>query len=353
MMLVAALAAAPQGPPATGQLKPADLTFVELSYRLERSYCGGCFEYDIRIRGTGWADVTIRSGATSQVRLLLTHGQFRELVQAFHDARFFEIPRLGSMGIDVDTITVAYRDEVRTHEVVDLGRSSSLPALSQLETHIRDLVRVERYAAPSLALYQELAASRRWTPDGQALAAAAAVGDIASVRYLLDKGARVSEIPLFAAAGCTSGPGHPEILKLFLDRTRLHRDSDLAVRTFVCAAGNYRSTDVVALRLLLSRGVDPNGADPTSGETPLHRAVQNDAASAVRFLLAHRASVDAPGHRSRTPLMVAAEGCRGQIVPLLLTAGAKIGLRDDDGKTALDLLPTQCSSLREMLRAGR
>jgi hypothetical protein len=116
----------------------------------------------------------------------------------FEKARFFSTRRLDPRYSVVDALVkrLGYRDEIKTHEVVDTGRP--LPAISQLEKDFRKTTQMERYLTPSVALYRELVKSG-WNVNTlgedyeNALVSAIVAGDSASVAFLLQHGATVSQ----------------------------------------------------------------------------------------------------------------------------------------------------------------
>ncbi len=93
--------------------------------------------------------------------------------------------------------------------------------------------------------------------------------------------------------------------------------------------------DTAQVEHLLTAGADPDSADKT-GLTALNWAAYNGAAGAVRALLAHHARVDSQSNPNGwTPLMNAANNGHGDIVTLLLDAGARPDLRSAAGDTPI------------------
>jgi ankyrin repeat protein len=91
-------------------------------------------------------------------------------------------------------------------------------------------------------------------------------------------------------------------------------------------------------RLLLEHGADVNaqvsGSD-SSGRTPLHVAVESNRAEVVRVLLEHGANVDAEDSQGRTPLHAAVGFNRAEVVRVLLEHGANVDAEDSQGRTPL------------------
>lgn len=139
---------------------------------------------------------------------------------------------------------------------------------------------------------------------------AAAVGDVARVRELID--ADPTLVNAYAADGF-----HPLGLAAF-----------------------FRHADVV--RLLIARGADVAApARSRLAVTALHSAVATDAAPVdmdiVRALLDAGAPVNVPHLGGGTPLHTAAFTGNAEVARLLLERGGDASLRTDDGKTAADI----------------
>ena len=86
---------------------------------------------------------------------------------------------------------------------------------------------------------------------------------------------------------------------------------------------------VDASRLLLDNGADPNVTDP-QGVTPLLAAIMFDNRDMVRLLISRGANVNTPAHVTTktgsgtfTPLKVAKDAGRTELVQILTDAGAK------------------------------
>ena len=92
-----------------------------------------------------------------------------------------------------------------------------------------------------------------------------------------------------------------------------------------------------ALQALIASGGDINWKRPASGWTPLMIAAGNGHLPCVETLLAAGVQVDATDLTQWTALHYAAGGNRPNIVRRLLASGANKAMKDNDGKTALDL----------------
>ncbi len=153
-----------------------------------------------------------------------------------------------------------------------------------------------------------------------ALMAAAAAGQAAAARWLVEHGARV---PLTASDS----------------RSALHLAAE---------AGH-----VEVLTFLLSKGAAIDGRDGLL-HTPLHLAAAGNRSSAVLTLLQHRAALDARDVSGDTPLSLAAWKGGAETIPMLVSAGADPNGRGDDGVTALMKAARvgQVKAVEALLQAG-
>jgi hypothetical protein len=290
-----------------------------------------------------------RDGAVSRATLPLREEDFRNLVDAFTKAKFFEIPRIDphAPAVEVDKVTVTYRDQDRMHEVID--RDRKIPQLQALEELIRNTVGFKRFWKVSFDTYKTLVAAG-WSPAGSdesALAIAAGAGDEASVQFLLDHDARLTEATLVEASYGSPTPGLLDVVRLLLKRAAPLPATVLG-RMLIAASANAPVAE-----LLVDRGADVNSADFDTGETPLMRAACCGVRPVVGMLLARSAETNASDRNGRTALMGAAARCYGDVVSDLLTAGANPKTVDRKGKTAFDLaqgpVDKACADVRNLL----
>ena len=92
--------------------------------------------------------------------------------------------------------------------------------------------------------------------------------------------------------------------------------------------------DVARLLLEHGAGADVNTRDD-EGSTPLYLAAENGRLQVVRMLLEHGANVGAEDNQGKTPLHGAAKAGRVEVVRMLLEHGANVGAEDNQGKTPL------------------
>lgn len=216
-----------------------------------------------------------------------------------------------------------------------------------------------RNGHPDIAEMIAAAAQQRPLPQMQEhlaacpLHGAAAKGDVAEVRRLLDAGRPVNE-----RGGDPNGPAgidetalntaafnvRPEVVRLLLERgADVHAKgyhgrtalSDVADSTI---EKKPEADRVVIAGLLLEHGAKTNAAD-TAGCTPLWYAVRSGYPELVKLLLDHKVKPDAAGEKGETPLMMILEGpsrwevsssltACAEIATLLVNAGASVKERD-------------------------
>jgi len=141
--------------------------------------------------------------------------------------------------------------------------------------------------------------------------------------------------PKPAAFGTDSG-GNVLAMKRMLDRGLDPNARDAAGYTPLIFAA--RSGDVAMIRLLTSRGADPNEPDAAVNSwTPLLHAAHRAQPGATQALLEAGAKPDATDGNGTTPLMMAAGYGYTGIVRILLARGANPRLATQDGITAIDL----------------
>jgi ankyrin repeat protein len=316
-------------------------SYVVLSYYENPTGCLGCPKFQVDFREGGHVDFHGLAGCAvpGDWHYRIPETQFDDLLRAFREADFFNIPRLDidHVAFDVLVRKVTYKDERRIHETVDVVRQ--LPPLTQLEERLRTAADVDRFLKPSVSLYRELLASG-WNINTlgenheNALTAAVERSDLDSVSFLLQHGAKVSEEALVAS----TFSGKSELVELLLRVTRTDMHSALARRMLTNAAG--RSAAIT--RLLLKNGAGVNAADPVSGETPLTAAISGGSLESTALLLARGAAVNTTDTLGRTPLSLAAIQYNSGFITLLVQHGANVNGRDANGRTPLIQAAERC-----------
>jgi ankyrin repeat protein len=326
---------------------------VSLSYRYDGpDNCEGCPAFQVDLHSGGLVDFHGLRGCAvpglQQYRI--PEAKFLELVRAFHDAYFFDIPRLDTKYVwhDVDTSILTYRDARRVHETVD--RNRQLPRLTHLEKQFHEAADVDRFLTPSVDLYQQLFASG-WdintlgADHENALISAVDARSLDSVRFLLEHGATASKKALLASAYSDN----VEIVKLVLAARKTDMKSPEARRLVVSSA---RSAEIT--RFLVTKGADVNSRDPESGETPLIAAVGRSLDN-VRFLLSKGADPNATDNSGRSALWSAVVNeTNSGFISLLAELGANVNAQDSSGRTALMYASDMCRywHIKALLAAG-
>lgn len=335
--------------PACTHYSPA---FVSLSYRYDGpDNCEGCPAFQIDFRTGGLVDFRgLRGCAVPGLQQYhIPEAKFRELVRAFHDMYFFDMPRLETkyVSFDVDTTRLTYKDERRVHETVDGNRD--LPRLTQLEKQVREAADAERFLTPSVALYQRLLASG-WDVNTlgadheNALTSAVAAQNLDSIRFLLRHGATVSKKALLGSAYS----GNVDIFRILLHVRKTDLKSPEGRRLIVIAG---RSPDLI--RFLVTKGADVNSRDPETAEAPLHEAIGSF--DSVKYLLSRGADPNATDNSSRSAIWRAAVSeTNSGFITLLAEHGANVNAQDSSGRTALMDASDMCRywHIKALLAAG-
>jgi ankyrin repeat protein len=199
------------------------------------------------------------------------------------------------------------------------------------------------------------------------MVACAVHGNVATVRYLLDKGADPKAVSATGADALENASlkGDPEMTRLLLARGADARHADKANETALLQA--FESPGSETGRLLLAAGADVNAANTFAGtvkngpialvhQTPLLLAASAGDAAAIALLLKAGARVDEPDVRKMTPLMlaVATDNAELTAVRQLIAADADVNAKDIYGDSVLDwaLKFRQPAIVAELEKAG-
>jgi uncharacterized protein len=316
--------------------RPHKLDYVVLSYSEHSSFCMDCPSFRAELRATGDVNLFGLSGCAipGEYHFRVPEAAFTALLGEFEKTSFFSIPRLDPRygGEDALVKRLGYRDEIRIHEVVDAGRP--LPALTQLEKEFRNRTHLDQYLAPSVDLYRELVKSG-WNVNTlgedheNALVPAVLAGDSASVAFLLQQGATVSQRALgFAVYAKTLG-----VFQLLAAAKKIDYGSAEGGSLLLSAAG---AGNTQLMRELLRRGAPVDYRRPQGEETPLLLVAGNtEHIENARLLIERGANVNARDWMGETPLFRAATGTNTGMIELLAHHGADPNIRDKEGRTAL------------------
>lgn len=330
------------------------LNTVVLSYSVHAGACVDCASFVVDFSEGGNVHYKCTGGCAvpGEQNYIVPGQRFRDMVKAFQAAKFFSIPRTGRtrVSLDVPLMCLTYRDGQRIHEVVDIDRHDS--RITELENRMVAATDVQRYLKPSVTLYRGLADSG-WdvntlgSDQQNALFSAEVFSDVESVRFLLQRGSRVTDQTLeFAAAGGNVGVFH-DLLAAY---GKLK--GGLAAKLLVRAAEGESSTET--LRFLLDSGWGVNPRDSEEEVTPLFGAVRSGSLENVRLLLTKGADANARDRSGRTPLWYAATGLNTGPIALLLQYGANVNAQDYEGTTPLMQASNMCYTwdIRTLLDAG-
>ena len=130
------------------------------------------------------------------------------------------------------------------------------------------------------------------------------------------------------------------VVRALLDHGARVEDGDMTNETPLHFAREFSNSDMILL--LLKRGANINARD-YGGSTPLINAN----AGATEVLVDHGANIEAVNDSNQTALMLAARNGDVETVRILLEYGAKVGVKDQWGGTALYFATTCMQSTPE------
>ncbi|MBN2270416.1 MAG: ankyrin repeat domain-containing protein [Sedimentisphaerales bacterium] len=185
-----------------------------------------------------------------------------------------------------------------------VGRESTIPQAYPSTPFYEGNYRKKEYAIDNQIFYT----FTEFSEPPISIQEAAAVGDITSIRSLLEKGVEVDAV------------------ENTIYRTALHR----------AAKGGYMEV----VQLLLTEGANVEATDSWPGATPLYYGVEQGYREIVELLIAHGADIHGTIKypAGDTPLHCAARKGHKDIVDLLISKGADVNSKNDQGETPLDVV---------------
>ena len=173
--------------------------------------------------------------------------------------------------------------------------------------------------------------------------------NIATLRFLLDNGAKVNAVDEFGndALIKAAAAGDLEMVQALLAKGADPRRANRAGITALQFAPAF--SDSARLQMLLKAGADPNSSNNFAGKvkngpialihlTPLMLVAPNGEGAGVDALLEAGARVNDVDIRKMTPLMlaIATDHANPDTVRKLIKAGADLNAKDQNGESALD-----------------
>ena len=310
-----------------------------------------CEVYNVEISGDGsveyeGTDIVAVRGVH---RFRISESAVHDLATAFRRANFFDVPddnMRGEPGTvhaivnDAFTTTVTIAFDGRSKQVTDYAGSEFqvFENVRALEKLIDDTAGMSSWVqgdAATLGKLEREGWDFRVPADKHSMlfVSAAERGNAVLVRQLLDK--RVAARNAFGCAAL---------------RTAAERD-DLKTAALLVDA----QVPVSAPEL------DQEGRY-LPGCTPLNVAAQRGNPEMLKLVLRLHPDIDQRGFKGKTPLIEAAENAGGagnekrhdseRAVQLLLAAGARVNLHDEEGSSALSLCHSNAEVVRILLAAG-
>ncbi|MEW6351608.1 MAG: ankyrin repeat domain-containing protein [Thermodesulfobacteriota bacterium] len=189
-------------------------------------------------------------------------------------------------------------------------------------------------AVLALALLPGVATTDDARERRKAFIAAAARGDLAAIKRLLEEGADVNgpDDSQRRALPCAAAKGHLMVVRLLLEKGAVLSATDqdgLTPLMNACEEGRFETVE-----FLLDKGADVN-AQTRYGSTALRKAIEDQHPHIVRLLLDRGANVNRRLNDGSFILMSAAMTGSTEVVEELLQKGADVNARDGNGSSAL------------------
>ncbi len=212
-----------------------------------------------------------------------------------------------------------------------LKQDSSLEQELHNATIARDSTRIE------YLLKRGAKINARDTDNQTPLMVAIKTNDLSVINGLLEYGAdpNLQDSDGWTAAMHAVRSNEPKIFRLLGKfKANFNIVSKDNLTALAMAVFNNKANAAVAM---LDNNAKPDFAMGTAKYNALMLAVQKGNLQMAQTLLQYKASPNAKNAGGLTPLMIAAYGDHDMLVSLLLKAGANVNLKDDQGKTAIEL----------------
>lgn len=225
--------------------------------------------------------------------------------------------------------------------ILQLYLEHGFPSIESPDPAQSPVVTASFYGNP--ALLERLIGTRRHISADilvRALAAAAAVGQLSTVDYLIAHGANPNTVPLSSnnfnppliSAVASGKAAVVERLLQFHPAINVTDAQDEDAISVLLTRTLDKSEDIQILEALIKAGANVNAPDAEYGETPIFKACDVDnSADVLRLLVKAGANVNARDQFGRTPLI----GCYDlDCARTLIALGADVSARDNHGRTA-------------------
>lgn len=166
------------------------------------------------------------------------------------------------------------------------------------------------------------------------------------VQVLLEGGADVNAVDKNGETALMGEMHHRRagVIKLLLDAganvNAKNKEGDTALGIY-WRQKYWNAEDADVLKLLLDAGADLSTLSYESGETALMQAISDyKPVEVIQVMVKSGVNIDAKEKwYGKTALMMAAAKGRASVVKILLDAGAKVNVKDKEGRSALDYFP--------------
>ncbi|XP_076235392.1 transient receptor potential channel pyrexia [Calliopsis andreniformis] len=163
---------------------------------------------------------------------------------------------------------------------------------------------------------------------------AAATGDFASVKHLIESRADVNaglyrRSPLYYAVLSNA----KDCVEILLQAGASPNNPQVYTETPLHVAASLGS--VTCTKLLLQYGADVRVQSGSMRSTPLHLAAEEGNAECTKLLVDAGATCEAKNSRGQTPMHLAALSQSAETLDILLSSKVNINLEDNDGRTPL------------------